>query len=218
MKTPGMKYRIAFLSIFVLCSAGTLRSQGFPIVPFAKIQGGYGSFLGYTDADLSPVTIGTFLEQPTYRIFGGFDYGLCLGGSVLKDGNDVWDESFFDFFLVHKRLSGSSNAVGYTGLGVQARYRFFYGGFTLGLTGNRNELPLDVDDNNQGLTFGDLHGPVPMFTLGLRAPLNAEHTLFLDIPFDFAIPRNRTKDMPEGDAAIYEWYSFSIGICYHLFQ
>lgn len=56
----------------------------------------------------------------------------------------------------------------------------------------------------------------PMFTLGLRAPLNSEHTLFLDIHFDFAVPRNRINDEPPDMAALYEWNSFSLGICYYL--
>ena len=44
----------------------------------------------------------------------------------------------------------------------------------------------------------------------------SDHTLFLDIPFDFVIPRNRVNNEPVGDAALYEWYSFSVGICYYL--
>lgn len=212
----AMKFRVLFLVILFMSMATIVRSQKLTIVPYGKLQCGYGSFRGYTELDHNFFTAGTDPGRSTYSIFNGVDYSFILGGSFLRSGNDIYRESYFDIFLVHKRISGSSNGAGFTGIGVQCRYRFFYIGFVLGMAGNRNELPIVFDDNNNPQIFGDLHGATPMFVMGLRAPLNSEHTLFLDIPFDFVIPRNRGNNEPVGDAAIYEWYSFSIGICYNL--
>lgn len=209
--------RIGLTLIAILFSSapGIVQAQNLSIAPFAKLQCGYGSFTGYTESNFDLFTAGA-VEQSTYRIFGGFDYGVCFGGTILKSGNDIYRESFFDFFLVHKRISGPSNVVGFTGIGVQCRYQFFYGGFLLGMAGNRNELPINIDDNNNDQIFGDLYGATPMFTLGLRAPINSGHTLFLDIPFNLVLPRNRINDIPAGEGTIYEWYSISLGICYYV--
>lgn len=203
-----MNLRILFLAIFILSTSVFARSQDFSIIPFAKIQGAYGSFTA-NSGDNS-------LEQSVNKIFDGFDYSFTLGGTILRGGNDIYKESFFDIYLVHKRISGSSNAAHFTGIGAQCRYKFFYGGIAVGMAGNKSELPIAYDVNSDTQLFGDLHGVTPMFSLGIRAPINPGHTLFLDIPFDFVISRNRLSDEPLDHAALYEWYSIGIGLCYFL--
>jgi len=194
---------------------GIIQAQDISIAPFAKLQCGYGSFVGYTESNFDLFTARANEEQSTYRIFGGVDYSVCLGGTLLRSGNDIYNESFLDILLVHKRISGPENGAGFTGIGAQCRYQFFYAGLLLGMAGNRNELPINTDDNNVQV-FGDLHGVTPMFKLGLRAPLNSERTLFLDIPFNLVVSRNRLNDSPVDEGTIYEWYSINLGICYYI--
>jgi hypothetical protein len=211
-----MKFQIICMTVLMLCSKNPVQARDFTIVPFASLQAGYGTFFGYVEPNLNYFNTDPNLEHPTYRIFSGFDYGVRVGGSILRKGSNIYDESFFDIYFMHKRLSSSSNATGFTGLGIQIRYRFFFAGFLMGMAGNRNPLPVEVDDNHAALTSGNLHGINPMFTLGLRAPVNAERTLFLDIPFDFVFPKKRMNDEPAGMTAFYDWYSFNIGICYYI--
>jgi len=211
-----MKLRVICMAVLILCSRNLMQARGYTIVPFASLQAGYGTFIGYVEPNLNYFITDPYLEHPTYRIFRGFDYGVRLGGSILRKGSNIYDESFFDIYLLHKRLTSSSNATWFTGLGIQIRYRFFFAGFLMGMAGNKNALPADIDDNHVTVASGNLHGVNPMFTLGLRAPINAERTLFLDIPFDFVFPRNRMNDEPAGISAFYNWYSFNIGICYYI--
>lgn len=211
-----MNIRILVLSILFIGLTVTALSQKISISPFGKVQLGFGAVRGYTDPNYNFFTTGSNEDQPTYQIFRGIDYSFTLGAAFHSPGSDIYDESFFDVFIVHKRLTGSSNATGFTGAGVRVRYRFFFGGILIGMAGNKHELPVELDSQNTALSSGNLHGITPMFNLGVRVPLNAGHTLFLELPVDFVIPRNRLDDAPAGSAALYEWYSFSLGICYNL--
>ena len=208
--------RILVLSILFLSASGHLQSQDLTIVPFAKFHGGYGTFRGYTESNIIYASPDPYEERTTYEIFNGFDYSFTLGGAILRKGNDIYSESFLDLFLVHRRISGSSNGARITGIGAQVRYKFFYGGIIAGKAGNESKFPIGIDENSSDQIYGDLHGVTPMFSLGLRAPLNPGRTLFIDIPFDFAIPRNRMKDDPKDAATLFEWYSLNIGLCYYL--
>ena len=211
-----MKIRILVLFILLLGLTVTALSQKISVSPFGTAQLGYGAFRGYTDPNYNFITSGITVDQSTYRIFRGADFSVGLGVALHRPGSDIYRETYFDVWLVHKRLTSSSNAVRFTGAGFRVRYQFFYAGLVLGVAGNRNELPVELDLQNNTLNSGNINGVTPMFNLGLRAPLNSGHTLFLDIPFELVIPRNHMNDEPSGSTALYEWYSLSLGICYFL--
>ena len=126
-----MNFRSLGLVILFLSATGILRSQKLTFVPYGKLQCGYGSFTGYSELNYNLFTAGTNLEESKYKIFDGVEYSVSFGASILRTGNDIYRESYFDIFLVHKRISSSSNAAGFTGIGAQCRYQFFYGGFVL---------------------------------------------------------------------------------------
>ncbi len=50
----------------------------------------------------------------------------------------------------------------------------------------------------------------------IKSPLNSEHTLFPDIPFNLVVSRNRLNDIPADEGTIYEWYSINLGIFYYI--